>query len=318
MKTKIEIGVCYLARVADGVDPLIRFLESYEKFNSGIEHDLIIGFKAGILPSENDRAKEIFSKIKHIAIALPDKGYDIGAYFEMAKIVNYKYLLFLNTFSEIKIEFWLKIYIDALVEKKSEFLGTTASWQSSYSGKYCNLHKKIKSIPDILVWLKTLWAYPIFPSPHVRTNAFIVRRDLFLNLKRNDFKKKEDTYLFENGRNSMTNQLKSLGFEVAVVGSDSVVYQIPDWEESKTFWTGNQNNLIVSDNQTRDYELGTEKHKNYLNSCGWHDPRVVSGYRVNYLISNFSIGNFFVDLVSEIYCFVKIFFKFLLRYFYEK
>ncbi len=306
MISKKKIGVCYLARVAEGVEPLINFLQSYERFDSGFEHDLIIGFKESNLLSENHRAREIFSKIEHIAVVLPDIGYDIGSYFQIAEVVSHKYLFFLNTFSEIRIEFWLKRYVDALVEKKLEFLGTTASWQSSYSGKYYNLHKKIKSIPEFLNWIRTLWAYPVFPSPHVRTNAFIIRRDLFIGLKRSDFKNKGDAYEFENGRNSMTSQLRSRGFEVAVIGSDLVVYQIPEWEKSKTLWSGKQENLIVSDNQTRDYELGTQEHMNYLNLCGWNDPRVVSGYKKEYSIGNYPIRGALPDLFSEIFFLVNI------------
>ena len=60
-----QIAVVYLARIAEGMDVFTRFSNSYQKYSSGHDHDLIILAKG--LRNRGERAyiEDIFSKIDH-------------------------------------------------------------------------------------------------------------------------------------------------------------------------------------------------------------------------------------------------------------
>jgi hypothetical protein len=39
-----------------------------------------------------------------------------------------------------------------------------------------------------------------------------------------------------------------VGFQVLVAGNDGKCYKLEDWLRSRTFWLGEQENLLVADN----------------------------------------------------------------------
>jgi hypothetical protein len=63
-----------------------------------------------------------------------------------------------------------------------------------------------------------------------------------------------ECYKFEHGRQSMTHQLLKRGLEPLVVGRDGRAYGKEEWYESRTFHSGDQSNLLISDNHTRLYD----------------------------------------------------------------
>lgn len=100
-------AVVYLAREADGIAALRRFATSYRSHSPGLSHDLVIIYKGFRQQLDLNEARSAFQGIEHLAIELPDVGFDIGAYFESAKRVSNRYLIFLNTHSEIAANEWL-------------------------------------------------------------------------------------------------------------------------------------------------------------------------------------------------------------------
>ena len=62
-----------------------------------------------------------------------------------------------------------------------------------------------------------------------------------------------ECYKFEHGRQSMTQQLLKKGLEPLIVGRDGRAYGKEEWYESRTYHSGDQSNLLISDNQTRIY-----------------------------------------------------------------
>jgi hypothetical protein len=95
--------------------------------------------------------------------------------------------------------------------------------------------------------------FPAFPNPHLRSNAFMVRRERFLEFNLPAAPGKFDTSLFESGADSMTARLRASNFGVLVVGADGIAYGVADWWRSNTFRSGDQRNLLVADNHTRAY-----------------------------------------------------------------
>jgi len=117
-----------------------------------------------------------------------------------------------------------------------------------------------------------LW-YPRYPNPHIRTNAFMIERSLFLSLQFPSFAKKEDAYRFESGRQSMTRQIMGNGLRPLVIDRNGAVYDVEEWDASLTFWRRQQENLLIADNRTQDYAEGTDEFRVFLENSAWRHPR---------------------------------------------
>jgi hypothetical protein len=117
-----------------------------------------------------------------------------------------------------------------------------------------------------------VYKYGRYPNPHVRTNAFMIETDRFVSLHAATFKTKFDVYEFESGRRSMTKQIMAQGLKPVVVDRNGNIYNISEWKSSSTFWVDEQSNLLVADNQTRDYAKGSRELRRWLEDCAWVHP----------------------------------------------
>jgi hypothetical protein len=105
----------------------------------------------------------------------------------------------------------------------------------------------------------------------VRTNAFMLAREVFLRIKANELRTKMDVYQFESGRKSLTRQIFGMNLRALVVGCDGQAYEKSNWRESRTFRSGEQENLLVGDNQTRQYaELDAQTRSGLVKNT-WGD-----------------------------------------------
>jgi hypothetical protein len=60
--------------------------------------------------------------------------------------------------------------------------------------------------------------------------------------------------------------------EARVVGRDGVAYPPECWQESRTFRTGEQENLLIADNRTRHYQDGGRLTRWGLAWLAWGGP----------------------------------------------
>lgn len=111
--------------------------------------------------------------------------------------------------------------------------------------------------------------FPPFPDYHLRTNAFMISRRLMLKIKHKKMKKKFDAYRFESGKNSLTNQVLRRGLNVLIIGKDRKGYEKEEWHRSGTWWQGEQDNLLIGDNQSSEYTHGDSKRRMYLSRLAW-------------------------------------------------
>ena len=125
-----QIGVVFLARVADGIPSLARFARSYERCEAGVDHELIVIFKGDEQSPELQQAKAVFSRIRHTGIGVPDEGFDLGAYRAVAQRVEHRYLCFLNTHSEILVSQWLLHVFRAAADSGVGIAGSMGSFES--------------------------------------------------------------------------------------------------------------------------------------------------------------------------------------------
>lgn len=113
--------------------------------------------------------------------------------------------------------------------------------------------------------------FPRFPNPHVRTNAFMVEREVFLAMCRPTVKRKIDASLIESGPDSLTSQLRRKGLLTLLVGRDGEGYAISEWAKSRTFRVDEQDNLLVADNHTRAFLSMSEGARTTHTRITWGD-----------------------------------------------
>lgn len=116
-----------------------------------------------------------------------------------------------------------------------------------------------------------LHAIPKFPNPHLRSNAFLMRRQLFLDVLPPSITTKTESYLFESGTDGLSQQVLSRGLKMVVVGRGGTIYDVEYWPESGTFRLGDQPNLLVHDNQTRAYDELNSSGKRAFADMTWNE-----------------------------------------------
>jgi hypothetical protein len=93
-----------------------------------------------------------------------------------------------------------------------------------------------------------------FPNPHIRTNGFMIRRALFLTFLDKVLPTKRSAYAFESGPDNLSATVLRAGKRLVLVDKHGRRYDRDDWPLSKTFRLGNQEDLMLADNQTRTFE----------------------------------------------------------------
>jgi hypothetical protein len=115
-----------------------------------------------------------------------------------------------------------------------------------------------------------------FPNYHVRTNAFMIARDTLAALRLHALHDKKHAYLLESGRESITHQIRAMDLRTLIVDRDGGAYDHQQWHRSRSFWQGDQEGLLVADNQTRHYADGDIDRRRVLSAFAWGekaDPR---------------------------------------------
>lgn len=276
-----SISVFYLSYVPLGINHLKTFLNSYIKFKSNIDHNLIILFNGFNHESEIIPFKDYLNSTGlQYQILLSREKFDIGSYFYAARNCQSSYILFFNTYSEILHEGWLFNLYSNIIKPNVGVVGCTGVW-GDYGGNHLyrgrNIFNKLRS------WL--IYKYNFAPGilPHLRTNSFLIKKEVFLSLtyyypkpflffylKFGLTENKLRTFCFEHGKNSMTRQIIKKKKEVLLIDKFGKSYSIKDWRDSHIFWNGNQENLLVKDNQTMIYETANAELKSKLKFKAWH------------------------------------------------
>ncbi len=142
-----KVAVFYLARFAEGFDAFDRFATSYRNYAAGMDHDLVLIAKGFDKPGQRAALELIFSDINPRIIEVSDDcGLDIHAYREAAILVKNETICFLNTYTRIRSDNWLKKLHDNFDHPDVGIVGATASYES--------LHTSWKLIHK-LTWLGT-------------------------------------------------------------------------------------------------------------------------------------------------------------------
>ena len=269
-----EVCVVHLVRKKNGLVPFRNFLESYLKNPAGIKHDLLIlykGFnrKASISPYE-----ELLKDIPHSFLRVADFGFDLRSYFVAAKKHDSKYFCFLNSFSIILDEGWLLKLYRHISQPGVGMVGATGSWESI--GPSCVRRIQNPTYKQLVSFLfhRSLEIYfrlyfDRFPNYHLRTNGFMISRDILVRIHRGVMVRKMHAHRLESGINSITKQVERMGLKALVVGKDGKGYERQEWDVSNTFRVEGQNNLLISDNQTRAYSAAEPQWQQKCEFFSW-------------------------------------------------
>ena len=267
-----DVGVVHLVRAANGLEPARRFLASYLENRAGTGHELIVVFKGFGPEGPGPEYREIFAEVPHRSMTVDDMGFDIGAYLATARTCSNRFLCFLNSFSVILAENWLRHMHDLVSRPDVGLVGASGSWESPYS----NQASSQEAASSWLTYLGCAVArvrlkphFDRFPNPHIRTNGFMIERERFLVSCRRPPSTKMDAYRFESGKRSLTQTIIRMGLKPLVVGRDGRGYEKDEWRRSETFRAGAQENLLVADNQTIAFGAADPAVRGELSRCTW-------------------------------------------------
>lgn len=283
-----DVALVHLVHAQNGLDPLRQFLDSYRHHPGGLPHDFVVIFKGFEAPDEMEPHAELLKSFPYRPLRYPNIGFDIDAYLAAAQQLPQAYLCFVNSWSVIQDVEWLRKMYAHAADERAGIVGATASYESLYDtlvrcrsqlgfeprvrqailGGKANWRDQLRryvTLRDLRFRLK----FPPFPNPHIRTNAFMVRRDVFLRVRAWPMKVKMDGYRFESGRRSMTRQILRMGLDALVVDSNGKAYSVADWARSETFRQGLQRDLLVADNQTHGWLQASPEEKRLSSRMAW-------------------------------------------------
>ena len=253
-------------------------MSSYERYTSGRNHDLLFilnGFE------QRDAATayhSLFCRVPHQILVLPKPVWDITAYFECARSVTSELICFLNSYSEVLDAQWLAKLCAPFVSPQTGAVAATGSYESIYSShlqraRFSSRNSRLRRLYDNVRTFAELERnrrrFAPFPAPHLRSNAFVLRTKAVGNLRVPQLRSKMDCYAFESGRDSMTAQMSRRGLDCLVVGRNGEAYRMPDWKRSGTYRSSDQENLLIADNQTRDYASADAERRRALEQLAW-------------------------------------------------
>ncbi len=247
----------HLVRRANGTEPFRAFIDSYRAHPAGVSHELILLFKGFASEAQTAVYRQLADGLFAVALNVGEEGLDLGAYAAAARQLTHRRLCFLNSYSRPLVDGWLSSLAAPLSRPDVGLTGTGGSYESAYSAAPFWLRRRRRRDFDP------------FPNPHLRTNGFMLGRELLLSLDWPAPRSKAAAWAWESGKRSLSRQVWERDLDVVVVGCDGVAYPREGWRESATFRSGGQRNLLIADNRTRQYEQAGEDGRAKLEQMAW-------------------------------------------------
>jgi len=240
------IAVVYLCYGPQGIFPAERFIDSYLKHSAGVPHELAVSFRGFGSALDLVQAVKLFQGFGHLVVDTDKDLWDLGAYRQIVDgLPQHDTFLFLNSHSEILADDYLRKLSEAL--QYVSMVGCTGSYEQG--------------------------AASYFPNPHLRTNAFMLERGSVEAFDWPLVDNHMDAHALECGDHGLTAQIESQ--LCAVVGREGM-YWTKEWRKSRTYRAGEQENLLIADNRTRDYQRADPEMRAYLETLAWGTAQVAA------------------------------------------
>ena len=232
----MSICVVYLLREPQAVAP---FFESYESHRAGLAHQFLVLDKGGRATAPRQPG--------WLAASMSDRGMGLRAFALACRKFarRFDYLCCLNSWSVIQADDWLAKLYTGIQTPGAGIAGATGSWESFYTNRPTWLGRQL---------------FPPAPNYHLRTTGFIMRGEVMRRVWPRFSINKKFEYLSELGKNSVTRKIMRLGLQPYVVGANGMVYAKEQWAVSNTYKSGEQENLLIGDNHTVQYQQA-DAHK---------------------------------------------------------
>src|SRR3954469_3478754 len=177
-----KICVVHLARAGNGFEPFRNFLNSYSIHPAGLEHELLLVFKGF---KETKAVQDYLIEARRFKpkyFIMSDFGFDLRAYWLACQLFPHKVFCFLNSFSELLANDWLRKLFAGLETPGVGVAGATASSESMYTNVFIQRQLMVRPSFARKVWTPIrllLWRFFFqpFPNPHLRTNGIIITQE---------------------------------------------------------------------------------------------------------------------------------------------
>ena len=260
------IGLVHLVWAPLGPAPLRDFLRSYHEHPAGAEHELAIVLNGAGPEGPGGRSARsaLLAELEgtaHRLVELERPVLDLAAYGLAARDLAHEHVCFLSSYAEIMADGWLARLREVLESPEIGVVAASGSWESQAEW----IRGPARYWPYQLARLRSARRdYPRFPNPHVRTSSFMLDRGRALRMGLEQVHDKRSAYLLESGRMSITRQVQEQGLRAVVVGRDGRAYDAPGWPDSRSYRTGGQENLLIADNRTRDWQHASPRLRRRL------------------------------------------------------
>lgn len=296
-----DVCLVHLVWKPFGPQRLHDFLAAYRATPAGCAHRLVLLFN-GFEAAEMEAWSAAAHDLPHERLRLPAPVQDLPAYLEAARRLSCDFLCFCNSYSRPLAPGWLATLYSHASSANVGLVGASGSWEShrtnlgrAYSPR--GLARIVMSrlgrgrgvapgessgaaahdAAPSAGTLKRRWRelqrvrrlFPSFPNPHVRTNGMMIRRDLLVALSEPPILDKLDAHAFESGVHGLTAQVQSRGFAIRVVGRDGSAWPPSQWWRSGGYRSGAQENLLIADNRTREYDQLGDGARAHLRTAAW-------------------------------------------------
>ncbi len=297
-----EISVVHLVWRPLGPEVLSRFVAAYRRFPAGIPHRLVVLYNGFDGKADRGPFERILGGVDHEECVLSRPVQDLPAYLEAARAITSEHVCFLNSYSEPLAPDWLAVLHTHAARPGIGLVGASGSWESHHTitaQTLAQIHgggpaaaarrvidvlrrgpRMVKSVVAYAQFRRSTHAaarvFEPFPNHHIRTNGFMLRRELMVGLRWPAIRTKSDALAFESGRDGLTRQVEARGLATLVVGRDGEAFAPADWWRSGTYRSGDQHNLLIGDNRTRQYgefdALDAETKARVIASTWGSDP----------------------------------------------
>lgn len=269
-----EVSVLYVARGIDaGLDAVDSFVNAWKSYPTSCAHKLYFLAKGWSDAEQINCLRLLAEQCAATVLDVSDDGYDWGAYFEALPHVDTEWVCLMNSHSRPQAEGWLSMLLISAKSADKGLAGATGSWESP-RWKYSSADPIQTTIWQ---WLRSLknrnrWRYfDVFPNPHLRTTGLLLRRTLLQSFADSHQvpRSKFEALVLESGLDGLSRFAQRHGCQLLLVARDGRSFASSEWPSSRTFRSGDQGNLVISDNRTRDYAASDLHGRAYLKKLAW-------------------------------------------------
>jgi hypothetical protein len=272
------IGVVHLVRHVNGIEPFRRFLASYREYDPGCAAELVLvakGFPGSMLPDPYAQlAQDVVTTIVHVS----DDGVDITAFGLAAAQLDYDVICLVNSFSRGRCAGWLALLAAPVLADRADLAGASGTYESTSTTAWRQTRADMAARPAWRAGVTLaarlpnhvrLWAsFPAFPNPHLRTNGLVLRRAPLAAGRASRVRTKWQALRFESGWRGLTRRALT-DDRAVVVGRDGAVSPPDAWPSTSTYRSGEQENLLLADNRTDDYDAADPETRRHLRQLTW-------------------------------------------------